>query len=259
MTARTSASDRGRRAVGAAIQGLLADLRERRLSLGLSQAAVASAAGVGRSMLGRLERGEVRSPNLGDLGAVAGVLGLSVRIGSFPLGQPIADGVQLRLLSAFRDRLSPSVGWRAEVPLPMSGDTRAWDAIVTPRDGWTAVEGISRLGAIDATVRRAKLKLRDDPRVERLVLVVLDTNRNRAALAAAMPTIRSDFPLDTRAVLAALRAGHAPAANGIVLMRVPREARHPQAVHTRGKTVDAGDVASAKFVDKPVGGRRQGP
>ena len=129
---------------------------------------------------------------------------LALRIATYPQGQPIADRVQLLLLAAFRDRLPQSLGWRTEVPLPVAGDHRAWDAVITPPEGWTALEGISRLGAVDATIRRAKLKLRDDPRIERLVLVVLDTTRNRAALTAAAPAIRDDFPLDTRAVLTAL-------------------------------------------------------
>jgi transcriptional regulator with XRE-family HTH domain len=234
-------------------------LRDRRLALGLSQQAVAGAAGMGRSMVGRIERGEIGAPDITDLGAMAAVLGLALRIATYPHGQPIADRVQIRLLAAFRDRLPSSLGWRSEVPLPIAGDNRAWDAVTTPPEGWTALEGISRLGAVDATVRRAKLKHRDDPRIERLVLVVLDTNRNRAALATAAPIVRDDFPLDTRAVMAALSSGHAPPANGIVLIRLPPHEGHPQAVHTGGKTVDAGGARRTKFVDKPVGGTEPGP
>jgi transcriptional regulator with XRE-family HTH domain len=259
MSTRVIAADRGRRAAAYAQQELMRDLRERRLALGLSQQTVADAAGIGRSMLGRIERGEIVAPDIRDLGAFAAVLGLALRIATFPEGQPIADRVQLRLLAAFRERLPSALGWRTEVPLPVTGDRRAWDAVVTPLDGWTAIEGISRLGAVDATVRRAKLKLRDDPRIERLVLVVLDTKRNRETLAAAGPAIWDDFPLDTRAVLTALRAGRAPAANGVVLLRLPPHGRHPQPVHTAGNVVDAWSRIRPKFVDKPVGGRRPGP
>jgi transcriptional regulator with XRE-family HTH domain len=259
MSTRVVAADQGRRAIAHAQRELLRDLRDRRLALGLSQRTVAGAAGIGRSMLGRIERGEIASPDITDLGAMAAVLGLALRIAMYPQGQPIADRVQLRLLAAFRDRIPQSMGWRTEVPLPVAGDRRAWDAVVTLLDGWTAIEGISRLGAVDATIRRAKLKLRDDPRIERLVLVILDTNRNRAALAAAGPTIRDDFPLDTRAVLSALHGGHTPSANGIVLLRVPPGPGRPQAVHTGGKTVDARGAPGRKFVDKPVGGAVPGP
>lgn len=259
MSTRVVAADQGRRAAAHAQRELLRDLRDRRLALGLSQQAVAGAAGIGRSMLGRIERGEIDAPDITDLGAMAAVLGLALRIAMYPQGQPIADRVQLRLLAAFRDCMPQSMGWRTEVPLPHAGDRRAWDAVVSPPEGWTALEGISRLGAVDATIRRAKLKLRDDARIERLVLIILDTNRNRAALAAAGPTIRDDFPLDTRAVLTALRSGHAPAANGVVVLRLPPGERRPQAVHIGGNVVDARGAARPKFVDKPVGGTAPGP
>jgi len=238
---------------------LLRDLRDRRLALGLSQRTVADAAGIGRSMLGRIERGEIAAPDITDLGAMAAVLGLALRIAVYPQGQPIADRVQLRLLAALRDRIPQSMGWRTEVPLPVAGDRRAWDAVVSPPEGWTALEGISRLGAVDATIRRAKLKLRDDARIERLVLVILDTNRNRAALAAAGPIIRDDFPLDTRGVLTALTSGHSPAANGVVVLRLPPREHRPQAVHIGGNVVDARGAQRPKFVDKPVGGAAPGP
>ena len=101
---------------------------------------------------------------------------------------------------------------------------------------WTGIEWISRVGAVDAMLRRANQKQRDDPRVSRVVLVVADTVRNRRALRAAIAIVRADYPLDTREVLAALRAGRAPALNGIVLMRIP--GGHPQRVHNGGNLVD---------------------
>lgn len=51
-----------------------------------------------------------------------------------------------------------------------------------------------------------------------MILVLPDTRHNRAAVAAAQATIRPAFPLDSRQVLAALRAGAAPAANGILFV-----------------------------------------
>jgi transcriptional regulator with XRE-family HTH domain len=114
------AADQGRRAIAHAQRELLRDLRDRRLALGLSQRTVAGAAGIGRSMLGRIERGEIASPDITDLGAMAAVLGLALRIAIYPQGQPIADRVQLRLLAAFRDRIPQSTGWRTEVPLPVT-------------------------------------------------------------------------------------------------------------------------------------------
>ncbi|HEU0242686.1 MAG TPA: hypothetical protein VFQ75_02195, partial [Candidatus Limnocylindrales bacterium] len=149
-------------------------------------------------------------------------LGLDLRITAYPAGDPIRDHVQLRLLDAFRSRLHPSITWRTEVPLPASGDPRAWDAVAIAEQEWTGIEGISRFGAADATLRRLNRKLGDDARIHRAVLVVSDTVRNREALRLALPTVRADFPLQTREVLAALEVGRAPRLNGVVLLRVPR-------------------------------------
>jgi hypothetical protein len=127
----------------------------------------------------------------------------------------------LRLVDAFRRRLHPSIGWRTEVPLPIVGDRRAWDAVAIADDGWTAIEAISRLGAVDATLRSANQKQRDDPRVSRVVLLVADTPRNRSALRLAQATVRADFPLDTRAVIGALAMGRCPPMSGVALLRIP--------------------------------------
>lgn len=132
-------------------------------------------------------------------------------------------------------------------------------------DGWTGFEGVTRFGAVDATLRRINQKQRDDPRIARVVIVVADTVRNRRAMALGVATIRADYPLDSRAVIAALSAGRPPPLNGVVLQRIPADsdrpqhAGHPQAVHTRGKVVDATAAEVARFVDNPVGLTGRGP
>jgi hypothetical protein len=94
--------------------------------------------------------------------------------------------------------------------------------VVSADDDRTGIEGISRLGAVDMTVRRALQKQRDDPRVRSVVLVVADTVRNRDAIATAGNLLRDSFPLDSAAVMRDLRRGLIPRLNGIVLLRVPR-------------------------------------
>jgi len=221
MTTRDDPAVRARRRMRQSIGELIADLRATRVSLGLSQDQVARAAGVSRLFVGRLERGELERVPPDELAAIAAVLGLDLRVSTYPAGDPIRDGVQLRLLEAFRSRLHPSIAWRTEVPLPAGGDRRAWDAVAIADRVWTGIEGISRFGAADATIRRVNLKLGDDARVHRAVLVVSDTVRNREALRLALGTVRADFPLQSREVLAALGGGAAPRLNGIVMIRVP--------------------------------------
>ncbi len=87
-------------------------------------------------------------------------------------------------------------------------------------DGWTGIEAISRLGVVDATLRSVNQKQRDDPRIARVVLAIADTVRNRAALRSAITSVRAEYPLDTRTVLAAWGAGQSPSLSGIVLIRL---------------------------------------
>ncbi len=248
-----------------AVADLAADLRSTRIARGLTQQVVADAAGISRSYVGHLERNEVATPGLGHLASVAAALGLRLRIAAYPDGEPVRDRVQLRLVDAFRTRLHRSVGWRTEVPLPIAGDRRAWDAVAIADDGWTAIEAISRLGAVDATLRSANQKQRDDPRIARVVLLVADTPRNRSALRLAHATVRADFPLDSRAVIGALAMGRCPPLSGVVLLRIPSDQRgrheglRPQVVHSGGKRVDARAPDRSRFVENPVGRAAPGP
>ena len=227
--------------------------------MGRTQAWIARAIGVSPALVGRLERHELRDASAGHVAAYAAVLGLAVRITAYPEGEPVRDRVQLRLLGALRDRLHPSLAWRTEVGLPIHGDRRAWDAVAIGGDGWTAFEGISRFGVVDATLRRVNQKHRDDPRIARVVLVLADTVRNRWALADAAATIRAEYPLDTRTVLGALASGKAPALNGVVILRVPRrDAVRPQAVHTGVELVDDRPAEARGFVDNRLGSESGG-
>ena len=238
MGSKESAADRGRRLAREDYHQAIRELHEARLGLGRSRRSVAVALGIDAQRLGRIEREEVAAMDPGVLGALAGVLGLRLKLTLFPAGDALGDRVQLPLLEAFRARLHPALAWRSEVGVPIPGDTRAWDAVAIAEDGsWTGIEGISRIGAVDATLRRANQKQRDDPRIRSVVLVVNDTRHNREALRAGIVTVRAGYPLDTRTVLASLATGHTPPLNGVVLQRLPPVAR-PQAVHTGGKLVD---------------------
>jgi hypothetical protein len=52
--------------------------------------------------------------------------------------------------------------------------------------------------------------------VDRVVLVLIDSKRSRAAAEAGRPTIEPAFPCPARVALAALRAGELPPSNAIV-------------------------------------------
>jgi hypothetical protein len=170
--------------------------------------------------LWRFERGELDHLDVPRLGAWCEVVGLDLAIRAYPAGDPIRDRAQLALLERFRSRIHPSLRWRTEVPLPIEGDLRAWDAEVRGRDPrpWRArVEGETRISDGQALERRLALKVRDDPEGH-LVLLVSDTRANRVALPALAAGMRDLFPITQRALLAALREGREPPGSGIVVL-----------------------------------------
>lgn len=174
--------------------------------------------GVSQATFSRMERG-ASSPTVTNLAVAAAIVGLDLVVQLFPGGAPVRDIAHVRLLQ----RLQAAVGqkaatdWRTEVPVPAPGDQRAIDATLRIRGTRVGFELETRLTDAQATTRRVSLKQRDAA-LDRMILVLADTRTNRAALAMAAATLRATFPLETPTVLAALRAGEAPTANGVVLV-----------------------------------------
>ena len=151
-----------------------------------------------------------------ELAEVGGAVGLDVRLRSFPAGDPIRDAGQLQLLERLRQRLDPALSWQTEVPLPIPGNLRAWDALITGRGWRVAVEAETVLDDLQAVERRISLKRRDG-RMEHVILIVADTRRNRGVLAGA-PQAMPSFSRRARRVLGALRRGHDPRCSAIVVL-----------------------------------------
>jgi hypothetical protein len=185
----------------------------------LSLREVAAASGASHQQLLRFEHGDLSRVSMNEVGAWCAVVGLDLAIRAYPAGDPIRDRAQLALLGRLRARLHPSLRWRTEVPLPIEGDLRAWDAEISGREPapWHArVEAETRIADGQALERRLSLKLRDDPHGH-LILLVADTRANRGALRTLRIGLR-DVPLEPRPLLAALAVGRDPGANGIVML-----------------------------------------
>ena len=183
---------------------------------GITQRALAEAVAISQSQYGRVERGESEA-GLELLCAIGDVLGLNVRVAVYPGGAPMRDAGHIRVLARLQALLPASFRWRTEVPLPFTGDLRAIDAMVAVPPIPAAFEIETRLLDTQSTTRRIMLKARDSG-IHQVVLVLADTASNRAAVAAAAPALRADFPLSGRQVLSALRAGECPAGNGILFV-----------------------------------------
>lgn len=193
------------------------DLRAARLMAGLTQTNVARHAGISRVQAGRLEHGLLRRFDAVTLTRAMAAVGLELRLRAFPSGTPIRDAGHVALLGRVRASIGPGWRWNLEVPVAGAGDARAWDAVASRPGLRVAFEAETRLYDVQAQLRRILAKLGEGG-VHRLILVLADTHTNRRVVREVRELIRGDFPLDTRSVLAALRAGRDPGANGLTII-----------------------------------------
>jgi transcriptional regulator with XRE-family HTH domain len=216
MPTRENLRMRGMRQFSATRQRLADDARTLRHASGLSQDALAAAAGVSRDWLSDLEHGRLQVVDLRRLALVFACLGQKLVVNAYPTGTGLRDAGQLRLLGRFNARLAPSWQRVAEAVMPISGDLRAWDELLirTVRIG---VEAETRPADLQAIGREMALKLRDSG-ADRMILLLADTHRNRDLVRVNVVPLRQTFPLDTRTTLAALATGNDPGANGLVLL-----------------------------------------
>ena len=164
-----------------------------------------------------MERGVLRELTFDQVSRAASAVGLRLGVRLFPDGDAVRDAPQRALLERFRGRLPLVAVWETEVPFPITGDRRAWDALVRLGGRRAGCEGETRLGDMQDLERRLRLKVRDGA-VDVLILIVADTAWNRRILDAHREVLRALLPLDGRQVLASLRAGVLPDRNGLVVL-----------------------------------------
>jgi hypothetical protein len=169
------------------------------------------------SQVSRIERCALANVTVEQLSRLAVAVGLELSVRFFPASDPIRDVAHLRLLERLRGELHPSLSWRTEVPLPIPGDLRAWDAVIAGTDWKVAIEAETRVADAQALQRRLARKIRDG-RMPHLILLVADTVRNREAVAAWGSGLGAMFPGSARVILDALRSGTDPAGSGIVIL-----------------------------------------
>jgi transcriptional regulator with XRE-family HTH domain len=198
------------------IASLGREVRGARVDRGLSQEQLGRTVGLSGSEVGRIERGLIRGVTIEQMCLLLAALGLELSARAFPAGQPIRDAAHAALLGRFRSRLHRSLAWRIEVPLPIPGDRRAWDAVVRG-DSWVlGVEAETRPRDLQALQRRLALKARDGG-VDAVVLLLRDTRHNRG-LVRESADLAAAYPVPGRRVIELLGAGTAPPGDGIVLL-----------------------------------------
>jgi transcriptional regulator with XRE-family HTH domain len=220
MSTRERLIDRGRRNATADRIKIGHEIRVARAILGRSLDSVGADAGMSGVHVGRIERGVVATVGIDQLARLGALVGLDVRVRAYPAPGAVVDAGQVALLGRLRGRLPSQLGLRTEVPLPIRGDQRAWDAMIDRllgADDHLPVEAESRLVDGQAQIRRIMLKLRDSG-LDHVLVVVSDTRRNREAMAGAASSLLADFPIPPRRALAALGAGQHPGGSAIVLL-----------------------------------------
>ncbi len=194
------------------------ELRTTRRKLGISQAEAARRAGMSQSQVSRLERGELAMPTVDQLCRAIRAVGLVPAFQRYLGDVRVHDRAQLAVLGRFVGLAAAPIRVRREVPLPLPGDKRAWDARIADGERHASVECVSRLDDTQALARLIALKSRDDPAAGPVILVLNKTAHNREVLRLHREALRDQFPLDGGAIAAFLRSGRVPTASGIILV-----------------------------------------
>lgn len=206
-------TERGRR-LRSSIGG---EIRAARIDRNLTLDEIGRAVGVSASTLSRLERGLLEHVDLMLLARTCAAVGLELSVRAFPGGQPIRDHAQVALLGEFRSRLHPSLDWATEVPLPSSGDPRAWDGLIRGPSWRYGVEGETAPHDGQATLRRLALKERDG-QVDGVLLILRDTRQSRSFLREIADVAGSNFPVAGARAMELLGVGADPGGSAIVML-----------------------------------------
>jgi transcriptional regulator with XRE-family HTH domain len=187
-----------------------------RAAAGLSRRELARRIGVSEQTWARGERGDHGTLTVDLAARMAPAVGLELALTLYPAGDPVRDRGQLALLGRLRRRIPDAPGWRVEVPVPIAGDLRSGDAMVTVDEGDILIEAETHLDDVQAVERKGAAKARDLGAI-RLVILLADTRHNRRVIHDH-PELRVRFPIDTRTCLARLARGVDPGDDALVIL-----------------------------------------
>lgn len=200
------------------------ELRVARLTAGLRQRDVGDRLHRSASHVSRVEHGLIAGVSLPQLHTHAAIVGLKPYVRLYPAVARPLDRPQLMLLTRFRERLG--AGWRVvlEAPVPIRGDLRAADAMISLPGCRIVVEAITRLADLQAQVRAARHKARDLS-ADRMIFVVAATETNRRAVRDAGAAAWDAFPVGSRECLRALAASRDPGGDALLFLSLEDDRR----------------------------------
>jgi transcriptional regulator with XRE-family HTH domain len=215
MSATQHGAAEARRRGDRLLAGIGRELRDARVQRGLGQRTVASSAGVSQATVSLIERGKNPGARIETLARLAALVGLDLSMRVFPGGEPIRDAAHAKLLASFRVLIGDQWTWAAEVPLPIAGDKRAWDRLMSRAGIRIGVEAETRPTDLQELQRRLKLKKRDGG-VDRLILVLPNTEWCRRVVR--LNDLTETFPVPGAVALRALTAGRDPGGDAVILI-----------------------------------------
>jgi transcriptional regulator with XRE-family HTH domain len=211
-----------------------AELRVARTSAGIPQRELARLADVSPSEVGQVERAEIE-PSLDVMARLAAAAGGELVVRIYPGdGIRLRDSGQLAVAELIGTQAHHRWRRRYEVPVARPPDRRAGDMLLEQPIEVVLLEIETALADFQAQHRSAQLKrasLADlAGRPVRLVIALLDTDRNRAAVHAHADLIREALPVSSRQVWQAIRSGEPIAGDGLLWVR-PRFLRGSREQH----------------------------
>jgi len=193
------------------------ELRVARIIAGMRQADVAGILGTSIAHVSRVEHGLIKGRGIPALTRHAAAVGLKPYLKFFPAISRPMDRPQLALLARFRERLSDAWHVLIEAPMPIAGDLRAADALISTPGCRCMIEVITRLADFQAQLRAARTKQRD-LHADRLIFVVGGTTTNRRAIRDMGAALTDTFPITTRAALTRLGSGVDPGGDALIVL-----------------------------------------
>ena len=193
------------------------ELRVARIRAGRTQRQIGASIGRSASRISRIEGGKVPRLPVRELIMVSAAVGLSASVKMYPARHLPLDAAQLRLIEQFIERIHARWKRRLEAVMPIAGDGRAIDLLISLDGCSCAVEAITRLVDLQAQLRSAKLKQRDIG-ATRLILLVRDSHANRRMIAEMLPFLGEELPIRTRSAVRSLARGEDPGGDCLILL-----------------------------------------
>jgi transcriptional regulator with XRE-family HTH domain len=217
MSTRSTAADVGADTAREVTADLCREIRRARQDRGISQEVLGKVVGMSGSWISRIERGLAADLTIGQASLLLTAVGLRLSARAHPAGSPIRDEAHAALLVRARRRTHRTIRWATEVPLPIPGDLRAWDATASGAGWLIGVEAETRPRDLQALLRRITLKQRDG-QVTAVLLILIDSRHNRALVRSSADVLSTHFPVPSRRALELLGAGISPGGNAIALL-----------------------------------------